>query len=212
MNKISEVLNTSDGVLISILIIIILGILFVATIIKVFEIIYTWKLFKKAGKGGWESLIPFYNKWVLVEISESNWWWFLLLVIPSFISVSIDITEKMTENTSILIGIAVIALAIAACEILSALVVSTNLAKKFNRSTGLGVLIALIPIVGIPIIAFSGDKYDFEREVPGNGILGGIPIAKKKSNQNNAKVKCNKCKTSINSSMKYCPNCGNEIK
>ena len=86
MNKISEVLNTSDGVLISILIIIILGILFVATIIKVFEIIYTWKLFKKAGKGGWESLIPFYNKWVLVEISESNWWWFLLLVIPKKIA------------------------------------------------------------------------------------------------------------------------------
>ena len=28
------------------------------------------KLFKKAGRDGWEAIIPFYNDWVLVEISE----------------------------------------------------------------------------------------------------------------------------------------------
>ena len=41
-----------------------------------------WKVYKKAGKGGWESIIPFYNTWVLVEIAGLNWWWFLLFFAP----------------------------------------------------------------------------------------------------------------------------------
>lgn len=212
MDKISEVLNSSDAAIITIIVIVVLVMLFIASIVKIFEIIYTWKLFKKAGKGGWESLIPFYNKWVLVEISESNWWWFLLLVIPNFVSVSVDITEEIVESTSTLVGLAVVSIAVAVCGILSTLVVGTNIAKKFNKSTGFGVLIALIPIIGIPIIAFSNDKYDFDLEVPGNGIFGGKPVNKKKINKKNPETKCEKCKTVVNGSMKYCPNCGSEIK
>lgn len=36
-------------------------------------VIGLWKLFKKAGKQGWEAIIPFYNTYVLVEISGLNW-------------------------------------------------------------------------------------------------------------------------------------------
>ena len=41
-----------------------------------------WKLFTKAGKPGWASLIPIYNTIVLIEITGRPLWWFVLLLIP----------------------------------------------------------------------------------------------------------------------------------
>ena len=45
----------------------------IALAIIVLYVIGTWKLFKKAGKQGWEALIPFYSTYVLVEISGLNY-------------------------------------------------------------------------------------------------------------------------------------------
>jgi len=41
-----------------------------------------WKIFSKAGKPGWASIVPFYNTIVLLEIVGEPWWWLLLLLIP----------------------------------------------------------------------------------------------------------------------------------
>ncbi len=48
----------------------------------VFEIIVLWKVFKKAGKPGWASLIPIYNTIVLFQISGMSPWYILLLLVP----------------------------------------------------------------------------------------------------------------------------------
>lgn len=41
-----------------------------------------WKTFQKAGKGGWESIVPIYNNMVLAEIVGKPMWWGLLSIIP----------------------------------------------------------------------------------------------------------------------------------
>jgi len=41
-----------------------------------------WKIFVKAGKPGWASLIPIYNYVVLLEIAGRPLWWLLLMFIP----------------------------------------------------------------------------------------------------------------------------------
>ena len=51
-------------------------------IIGVITIIANWKVFTKAGKPGWTSLIPFYNMYQLFEVAGMNGWMFLLLLIP----------------------------------------------------------------------------------------------------------------------------------
>ena len=33
------------------------------------------KTYKKAGKQGWEAIVPFYNSWIYVEIAGLNSWW-----------------------------------------------------------------------------------------------------------------------------------------
>ncbi len=41
-----------------------------------------WMVFQKAGQAGWKSLIPFYNMYILMEISGKPGWWMFLLIIP----------------------------------------------------------------------------------------------------------------------------------
>ena len=41
-----------------------------------------WRLFAKAGRPGWQALIPFYNAWVLAEIVGRPGWVGLLNFVP----------------------------------------------------------------------------------------------------------------------------------
>jgi len=42
----------------------------------------TWKIFTKAGKPGWASIVPVYNVVLLLEIVGKPAWWILLWLIP----------------------------------------------------------------------------------------------------------------------------------
>ena len=48
----------------------------------VFYIFCMWKVFAKAGKPGWASIVPIYNVLVQLEIVGRPWWWLLLLLVP----------------------------------------------------------------------------------------------------------------------------------
>ncbi len=48
----------------------------------VLNLIGYWKLFEKAGRPGWESLIPFYNAYIITRITGRPGWWVFLLLIP----------------------------------------------------------------------------------------------------------------------------------
>jgi len=41
-----------------------------------------WKIFQKAGRSGWESLIPIYNLYVLLKIVGKPAWWLILFLVP----------------------------------------------------------------------------------------------------------------------------------
>ena len=48
--------------------------------------LFLWVQFQKAGRKGWETLIPFYNLYVFLLIIKKPMWWYLLLLFP-FINV-----------------------------------------------------------------------------------------------------------------------------
>ena len=58
----------------------VVGIIWLLVLIVV--IVGLWKVFTKAGKPGWGSLIPIYNLYLLMVISGKPGWWFLLMFIP----------------------------------------------------------------------------------------------------------------------------------
>lgn len=41
-----------------------------------------WKIFQKAGKPGWASIIPIYNIIVYLQVVRKPVWWIILLIIP----------------------------------------------------------------------------------------------------------------------------------
>src|SRR5574344_1077950 len=51
-------------------------------IISIIMIIGMWKLYVKAGKPGWASIVPFYNMYVLFGVAGMNGWMFLLMFVP----------------------------------------------------------------------------------------------------------------------------------
>ena len=51
-------------------------------LIGIFGIVVMWKVFAKANKPGWASLIPIYNTVVLFQIAGMNPWLILTMIIP----------------------------------------------------------------------------------------------------------------------------------
>ena len=56
--------------------------LLVPLALGILMIVSLWKVFTKAGKPGWASIIPIYNMIVLLEIVGKPVWWIILMMIP----------------------------------------------------------------------------------------------------------------------------------
>lgn len=54
----------------------------IGLVVALFMIICSWKIFVKAGKPGWASIIPIYSGIVLLEIVGKPIWWIILFIIP----------------------------------------------------------------------------------------------------------------------------------
>ena len=120
-------------------------------------IVAEWNLFKKAGKNGWEAIIPFYNTYVLVEIAGLNWWYFLIAISGTILGfVGIDGLGTLTT----LAGAAV------------NFFIFYNLAKRMKKSeVAYGVLAIFFAPIMAMILGFSKDKYDSSIKVSPNGPI-----------------------------------------
>jgi len=92
-------------------------------------IVGMWKMFEKAGREGWKSLIPIYNLYVLTEISGQNGLLFLLILIPGVGALIWDI------------------------------LVAIKLAPAFGKDTGFAIGLILLPFVFYLILGFGKDQY-----------------------------------------------------
>jgi len=59
-----------------------IGVLIFALPILLLALAGYWKLFQKAGRKGWEALIPFYCSYVMLKISGRPVWWLIWLFLP----------------------------------------------------------------------------------------------------------------------------------
>ncbi len=138
----------------AIAIIVILGL--IALAIAIFVIIAKCKLFTKAGEKWWSAIIPLWDNWVETRITGLKWYWFLIVT-----GVAV-LTAFLPEGFSYL-------------GICGALLVSFNynynLAKKFGKGNGFAFLNTILPIIGIPILAFGSAQYNKDAEVKKDGVF-----------------------------------------
>lgn len=201
------------------LIIVFLIIILLSFIISVIQLIGLWKIFKKAGKGGWEAIIPFYSQWVLFEISGLNWWWYLIFMSPVILS--------FIPLVNIFSGLASM-FALFNCYY--------NLSKRFNKDTAFAICLTLFTPICVPILGLSKNNlYNSDIDISNNGIFApsnstnnnnyqntnyqqsnhnsGLNEEKQSETVANTSINqgfsfCGNCGTKLDSSVKYCPNCG----
>lgn len=58
------------------------GIVIFYIAVVVLLIVAVWKIYVKADRHGWASLIPIYNTYVMFDIAMGNGWLFLLMFVP----------------------------------------------------------------------------------------------------------------------------------
>ena len=72
-------------------------ILFIIALVG-FYLYCMWRLFEKAGRKGWESLVPGHNVVEMFEIVGRPGWWFFLLLIPiADIIIEIMVTFELAK-------------------------------------------------------------------------------------------------------------------
>jgi hypothetical protein len=72
-----------------------------------------WKVFVKAGKPGWGSIVPFYNIILMLQIAQRPLWWIVLFFIPVVnliiaIIMSVDIAKYFGKGTGFGVGLALL--------------------------------------------------------------------------------------------------------
>lgn len=100
--------------------------------ISIFSIVSMWKIFKKAGKEGWASLIPIYNLVVLFQISGVNSKALLWLLLP------------FLGPTIVMVYI---------------IIAYIKLAKAFGKSSGFAVGLIFLNTIFMGILAFDDSTY-----------------------------------------------------
>ena len=129
------------------------GIMIFSLILSLISIISYWKLFVKAGKPGWASIVPIYNTIVMIEIAKLPIWYFILFFVPIV-------------------------------NIFALFKINIEISKKFGKSTGYGVGMTLIPIIFIPMLAFSDNVYE-ENNVGNNTVNNTFDATNVINNENN---------------------------
>ena len=112
---------------------------FLVIFIAVIYIAAIWRIFQKAGKPGWASIIPIYNVIVLLEIIGKPWWWLLLIMF---------------------VPIANIVFSIWAVNLLS---------KSFGQGVGFTLGLIFLGFIFIPMLGFGNFEYQGPAgELPAN--------------------------------------------
>jgi len=117
-------------------------------VVCILLIVSNWKIFSKAGKPGWASLIPFYNIYIMSDIAFENMNYFIAVMVSwvvSFLGGFLDISIL-----SSLAGLASFVIYIIYC---------VKLSKAFGRSGGFAVGLVLLPLIFFPILGLGSAEY-----------------------------------------------------
>ena len=99
------------------------------SVVVVINIVANWRIYQKAGKPGWASIIPFYNAIVLLEIVGKPWWWLLLMIFVPVVNIVLGVW------------------------------VTNLLSKSFGQGVGFTLGLIFLSPIFYPILAFSTMEY-----------------------------------------------------
>jgi hypothetical protein len=136
-----------------------IAIVLIGAVWYILQVVAYWKIFTKAGKPGWHSIIPVLSTWDEIDLSWNRtmaWVFVALTVVTSLLSKSLP--QNGEESTG-LTFLGIIALVCGIAVIVLALIAQYKLAKAFGKGFGFFIgLLLLNPIFKL-ILGFGGAKY-----------------------------------------------------
>ena len=117
------------------------------------QIVGNWKIFEKAGKPGWHSIIPFLNTYDEYDLCWNGGFGLLyLLALVVANSVSAEAAQESGMLTAVVGVAAVVALVLQIIE-------SNKLAKSFGKGLGYTIFLIFFDRIARIILGFSYAKY-----------------------------------------------------
>lgn len=107
---------------------------FVLVLLAVATFVGIWKMFEKAGKPGWASLVPFYNTWLLAEMVGWPGWYGLY---PLLAIIPIGVFAVLAIN----------------------IVLAVKLAERFDQGVVMVAVLVLLAPIGYMILGFGDAAY-----------------------------------------------------
>lgn len=172
--------------------------------IGVFSLVCNWKVYKKAGKNGWEAIIPIYNIIVLLEITNLPMWYIVLFLIPignivALFLIYIELAKKFGQSTGFGIGLVFLN------PIFMAILA---FGKKYVYQGGVqmnnGQVYNQQPNYNQPVYNQQpnyNQQMNNQQPIMNNQLIQPQPV------QNN----CSKCGSPVNPGDKFCMSCGNQL-
>jgi len=132
----------------------------IAIALYILLVIAYWKIFTKAGKPGWHSIIPVLNSWDEIDLSWNRpmaWFSICLTVVSSIVSIIIQ--NRVVAGLEVPGFLPVLSYVIVVVAVIFGIICTYKLAKAFGKGFGffLG-LIFLRPIFML-ILGFGSAQY-----------------------------------------------------
>lgn len=191
----------------------------VALAISIFSIVCMWKVFKKAGKEGWASLIPIYNIIVLIQIAGVPMWYIALFFVPIgnivvLFLIYIELAKKFGQSPAFGVGLVFLN------PIFMAMLA---FGKKY---TYVGAPVQAQPVYNQPMQNNSQVVYNTQQPV--QPVEPTEPVQPVQSVESSASVQplnnqpqqenlqlqpinCKNCGAPVNVGDKFCMNCGTQL-
>lgn len=212
-----DVYSVGQGTLAGSFLSFLLGFFFVMLIIILVIFLLTaigqWKLFRKAGRRGWEALIPIYNTYILCQITGVNPWWIVIILASGVITAIIPALSIIGTVANVYFGV----------------LLAVSVARSFGKSDGYAVGIYFFGFIFYLVLGFDSSEYLGPRPMKdiifkeesnpnpnyntGNPNHFSTPEAKAEENTNSSLDVhyCPSCGMKLTIDTKYCPHCGREL-
>lgn len=117
-------------------------------VLLILLLVTQWKIFSKAGRPGWEVIIPIYNNYIRSKIVFGNLSYFIGSLVVGIINVIGKISEVSAVKSLGSLG-----------SLILYILYCINVAKVFRKSGGFTVGLIFLPVIFFPILAFGRDEY-----------------------------------------------------
>lgn len=128
----------------------------IALVYATLMVVATWRIFKKAGTGGWKALIPIYADYTFYKIAWKKKYFFIAFVLAIISSVLSNLAAPFSEHTLVLILASFLFLLAA---VIIDIISIVKLAKVFRKGGWFAAGLIFLPIIFIPILGFGKAKY-----------------------------------------------------